>query len=115
MVVAHEHAALRIEPGLGLVEEQDLRLVHQAERDVQTALHAAGQRLAETVRLLRETEDLEQVLGARAGRAAWLVVEAGHELELLEAGQRLPDHEVLWRRRRSPGGRATARARAACR
>ena len=34
-------AALRVKPGRGLVEEEDLRRVHEREREVEAALHPA--------------------------------------------------------------------------
>ena len=45
-------ATHRIEPGRGFVEEHDLRVVHERDREVEAAAHAAGVRadlLAERV------------------------------------------------------------------
>ena len=41
-LVPHFGARLRVKARRGLIEEQDLRAVQQAHRDIQAALHAAG-------------------------------------------------------------------------
>jgi hypothetical protein len=41
----HQVAGLRVEAGGGLVEQHQVRLVHQRPGDRQAALHAARQRL----------------------------------------------------------------------
>ncbi len=65
-------AALRIEAERRLVEEQDLRRVQEAARDLEPPLHPAGELLHRRVAPLPELEQLEQRLRARraASRAA---------------------------------------------
>ncbi len=82
-------ARLGVEPGRRLVEEQHLRAVEQAHRDVEPALHAARVGLDLAVGGVGEAEALE-----RLGRAA-LQLGAGDAVELAL------EHEVL-----APGGLA---------
>ena len=63
-------AALRVEAGRGLVEEQDPGLVHERKREVEAALHAARVAADAAVGGFREPDPLEQRLGARAARAS---------------------------------------------
>ena len=70
-------AALRVEAGGRLVEEQDPRRVDEREREVQPALHAARVAADAAVGRLGQPDALEQLLrappavGRRAGPAAW--------------------------------------------
>ena len=57
---------LRVEAGRRLVEEQHLGLVDERARDRQPALHAARERLDLVVRALRELDEVEELVGARA-------------------------------------------------
>ena len=63
-LVPHVGAALRVEAGGRLVEEDDLRLVDDAERDVDPAPLAAGVGLALAVGVLGELEGVQRVGGA---------------------------------------------------
>ena len=63
-------AALNVEPGRRLVEEEDARRVDQGEREVEPALHPAGVAAHLAVGRLREPDALEQDLASpRALRA----------------------------------------------
>jgi hypothetical protein len=55
-----------IEAGGGLVEEQDLRIVHHAARYFEAASHAARERGSEGVGAVRKTDRGEQFLGTLA-------------------------------------------------
>ena len=58
-------AALRVEPGRRLVEEQQPRPVHQAERDVEAAALAAGERPTLRSASGFEVERVEQLVAPR--------------------------------------------------
>ena len=58
----HGNAGDRIEPGGGLVEKEDARIVNQAARDLKAAPHSAGERLGLRI------APLEQVHRLRADR-----------------------------------------------
>ena len=60
-------AAVRVEAGRRLVEEQQLGAVDEPERDVEPALLAARERLHLPVRDLVELERLDELGGPRAG------------------------------------------------
>ena len=51
----------RVQPGGGLVEQQDLRIVDERVGEAQPLLHAARQRLDVVVALVAEVDELEQV------------------------------------------------------
>ena len=61
-------AALQVQAGGRLVEEQDARAVHEREREVQSALHAAGVAADAPVGRFGQADALEQLL-RRARRA----------------------------------------------
>jgi hypothetical protein len=54
---------LRVQPGGGLVEDQDLRLVDERAGDRQAALQAAGQRVDLVPGPVRELDEIEQRVG----------------------------------------------------
>ena len=56
----HVGPRLRVEAGRRLVQKQHLRLVDQAHRDVELALHAAGERARDALARVREVEPLQQ-------------------------------------------------------
>jgi len=68
----------RVETGRGLVEEQQLRVTHQPEREVEAALLAAGQTLRARLRLLVESDQVHDLADV-AGPAVELCI-AGHDL-----------------------------------
>src|SRR5258706_10119327 len=59
-LLPHEGARLRIEPGGRLVEEEELRIVHERAREHEAALHAAGQLLDAASRARLQRRELEQ-------------------------------------------------------
>ena len=74
-LLPHGGARLRVEARRRLVEEENLGTVDETHRHVESPLHSARVRLHERVRLVGETERLEQVGGAP------LEVGAAHALQ----------------------------------
>ena len=64
-------AALRVEAGRRLVEEQDARAVHEREREVEAALHAARVAADLAVGRVGEADALEQLVAAARALAPW--------------------------------------------
>jgi hypothetical protein len=95
--------AARVEPGRGLVEEDDRRARDQGGREVEAPSHAARVRLDDSVGGLGEVEALEQLGGAPLRLTLRQVVKAPDHDEVLGAGQVLVD-------RRKLAGEADARA-----
>ena len=123
-LVPERRAALRVEAGRRLVEEEDARPVDEREREVEPPLHAARVAADLAVGRLGEADALEQLL--RRGLALGLreplqhrlqpqVVAAGEqrvERRLLERGADHAAHlRALRARRRSPPTRGGARGR----
>ena len=102
-------AALRVEPGGRLVEEEHRRLVHERRGEVEPPAHAAGVRADEAVARVREVEPLEQLVGARPDLVVGDVGEPADEPQVLRRGEVLVDRRVLTRRARS-----SARTRIGC-
>ena len=119
-------AARRVQAGRGLVEEQHLRAVHEREREVQAAAHAARVAADAPVGGLREPDALEQVRRARRApsaprrpcRAPCMRSSSrpGHQRvdrRLLQRdADRAPHGVGLARRRRGPATRAVPGGRA---
>ena len=84
--VPHRRPRLRVESGCRLVEEQHLRPVHEAERDVEAALHAAGVGADEPARRLGQREALQELVRPAPGGLGGLAVEVTLEDEVLAAG-----------------------------
>ena len=80
--VPQRPAGGRVETRRGLVEEDQLRVVHQRECDREALLLAARQLLGPRVAALAEPEQLDQLVG-RAG----LLVEAAEQVDDLGDGQ----------------------------
>ncbi len=59
-----QDAGLRIESGAGLVEKQDLRIVHHGARDGEALHHAAGKSAHHLIGAIGELEFFEQCVGA---------------------------------------------------
>jgi hypothetical protein len=78
---------LRVETGLRLIQDQDLRLVNQSQANVQSALHAARERLRQLVPAVKQTKDLQKLQGPLSRFAPAEVIEPSHKLQLLAAGQ----------------------------
>ena len=88
-------AALRIEPGRRLVEEQHRRARDEARGEIEAAAHAAGVGAHEPVGRLLEAQLREQLAGALAHDGARQVVEAADELEVGARRQQPVDGRAL--------------------
>ena len=94
-LVPHVRAGLRVQAGGRLVQEDDLRLVDDAERDVHPAALAAGVRLALAVGVLGELERLQRDLGAALCLGLAHAVQPGLEHQLLAGGDLVPGAAAL--------------------
>ena len=88
-------AAARIEPGRGLVEEQDPRAREQARREIQAAPHTARVGARGAIRSVRQVETLEQLGGAAPGLVPRELEQAPEHLQVLAPGQDLVDGREL--------------------
>ena len=95
----HHLAAAGVEPGRRLVEHQQLRLGHQAGRQVDPPALAARDRLDQLVPELADVETLDQVVGHRRRLAPPVAAQAGHQHQVL------PGREVGLERGELPGQR----------
>ena len=80
-------ARLRVEPHGGLVEEEHARRVQQAARDLQAALHPAGEGVDEALAPLPQPHHREHLLHALARQRARHAVELGVEAQVLLGAQ----------------------------
>ena len=64
-LLPERRAALDVEAGRRLVEEHDARSVHEREREVEPALHAAGVAANLAIGGVGETDAVEQLVAAR--------------------------------------------------
>ena len=76
-------AALRVEPGGGLVEEEDARAVHQREREVEAPLHPAGVAADLAVRGLGQPHPRQQLVAAPDALRTRQAVQRGLKLHVL--------------------------------
>src|SRR6266513_1331948 len=74
---------LGVEPERRLVQEQDLRMMEDAARDLEAPLHAAGERLHQGVRAVRELDDGEELVDALTAQRPRHAVDATVQLEVL--------------------------------
>ncbi len=88
-------ATAGVEPGRGLVEEQDGRLGDQGSGEVEAPAHAARVGLDRAVGGFVELEAVEQLVAARLGLPPTRAVEAADHGQVLEPGQVLVDGGVL--------------------
>jgi hypothetical protein len=88
IISPHRHAGHRVEAGGRLVEEEDLRLVHQAAGDLDAAPHAAGEIHHLFVAPLGEVHGFEQLVDQL------LALRARHAVELREDDQVLFDAQL---------------------
>ena len=91
----HDPAAARVEPGRGLVEEDDPRVADEGHGEVEPPAHAAGVRRDRLLRRLDEVEALEQLIDPPAALGLAQVPEVGHQLEVLLAGEQPVDRREL--------------------
>src|SRR5438477_8654657 len=94
-LVPQVRTALRVEPGGGLVEEDDLRRVDDPERDVDAAALATGVRLAFAVGELAELEALDGLHRALAGLRFADPVQPRLQYQLLARGHGVPGAAAL--------------------
>ena len=85
-LVPHPRPCLRVETGRGLVEEQDRRLVDDAEPDVEPALHPARVGARRAIGGRFEVEGRQHLGGARLGIGLVHAVEPALEDELAPSG-----------------------------
>ena len=97
-LLPHVGAALRVEPGGRLVEEEDARVMHERERQVEPALHAARVAADLAVRRVGEADALEQRVAARAPLGLRHALERGLEAHVLAAGEQRVERRLLERR-----------------
>src|SRR5439155_15392221 len=90
-------AALRVEAGRRLVEEEHARAVDQRERQVEAALHPAGVALDLAVGSLHQADALEQLVGAGPAFRAWKRLESRLESQMLASGQQPVERGLLER------------------
>ena len=109
-VVPHLPAAARVEPGRGLVEEDHPRRADQCHGQVEPAAHPARVRRDRPGGSVDEVEPVEQLADACAACRAAEMIQVGHQLQVLLAGQQLVHRRELAgdadrRRARRPGRR----------
>jgi hypothetical protein len=90
-------AAVRVEAGRRLVEEEHRRPVHERRRKVDPAAHAARVGAHWPVGRLAQLEALEQLARARRGRPARQVDEPSDQTQVLASGQIAVDGRILSR------------------
>ena len=88
-------AALGVESGGGLVEEEHGRAVHERGGEVEATAHAAGVRARHAVGGVAERELLEQLVGAGGDLRRRQVRQLAHQREVLATGEVLVDRGVL--------------------
>ena len=96
-LVPERRAALRVEPGRRLVEEEDRRVVDEREREVEPALHAAGVGAHLAVAGAREPDAVEELCDQALALVATDAVEGGLEAQVLDAGQERVERGLLQR------------------
>ena len=88
-------AALRIDAHGGLVEDEQLRLVEQADADVEAPLHAARVGVRAVVGSLRQAGQLEDGRDALLERLAAETLQPAEEAQVLSRSQVRVDGQVL--------------------
>src|SRR5208337_4945496 len=88
---------LRIEARRGLVEDQELGLVHQRERDGQASLHATGQQTHRRPCVRAEFEKRDQLRGTAPEFGLAKQVVTPEDAEVLEGGECLEKYVLLKR------------------
>ena len=93
--VPERDPAAEVEPRRRLVEEQDRRPRDERGGEVEAAAHPARVGADEAAACIGEPELVEQLGRTRACRSSPEVVQAAHQLEVLEAGEVVVDGGVL--------------------
>ena len=88
-------ALARVDARGRLVEEDELRVVHERAREREALLHAAGQRARLHVLQVEQLDVAEQLVHARVGAGAGDAVDAGEEAEVLLDGEIRVERERL--------------------
>jgi hypothetical protein len=91
----HHAAAARVETGGRLVEKDDARVPDQGHREIEPALHAAGVGLRRLGGRVGQVELVEQAGGAPPAFRPAQVVQAGHQQQVLLAGEQAVDRGKL--------------------
>jgi hypothetical protein len=90
-------AALDVEAGGGLVEEEDPRPVGEGERQVEAALHPARVAAHLAVGGVGEADPLQQLVAAALALGLAEAVEGGLQAHVLAAGQQRVERRLLQR------------------
>ena len=96
-LVPERAAALDVEAGGGLIEEEDARAVKQGERQVEAALHPARVAADLAVRGIREADPLDQLVAALGPLGLRHAVEPALKLHVLAPRQQQVERRVLER------------------
>ena len=88
-------AALHVEAGGGLVQEQDRGLVHQREREVQAPAHAARVAADLAVRRIGQPDARDQLVAAAGCVRLGEAVHPGLQAHVLAGGQELVERGLL--------------------
>jgi hypothetical protein len=86
---------LPVEAAVGLVEEEQLRFVHQREREVELLAGSARELLDPIAVVAAEPQLLHQFVGSGPGGLVVEGVSAGEELEVLVDRELVPQHRYL--------------------
>ena len=96
-LVPQRGAALRIQAGRRLVEEEDRRAVHERHRQVEAAFHSAGVAADLAIGGVGEPDALQQGGSALGALRLAQPVEPGLELHVLAAGEEVVERRLLQR------------------
>ena len=88
-------AALRVEAGGGLIEEEDVRSVYERGGEVEPTPHATAVRAGRSGGRVGEIETREQLVGPRPDGLGLQVRQLSHHPEVLVASEVLVDRGVL--------------------
>src|SRR5690606_12178520 len=86
---------LRVEADGGFVEEEHAGAVHEGTRQLEPALHAAGERPHPATAYLLERGPFQRVLDCPSALLAWDVVEHGVDLQVLARREAVVEGGVL--------------------
>ena len=88
-------AALRIDAYGGLIQEEQLRLVHQSSGDVHAALHPAGEFLDRVVLAVGQRNDLQHIIDPLFELLAAQAVQAAEEIQVGAGAEGGVERQVL--------------------
>src|ERR1700682_1320730 len=81
--VPNQVPRLRVEPGGGLIEEQQIGLVDEGAGDREPPLHPTGKKLDVTTGTVRQLDEIEELLGALPGHITRQTEVAGVRIQVL--------------------------------